>query len=187
MKIVLTNSTALKLRIDVENITPAEHNIQDRTPVLAEESEGSHIGGPQETSAIPVSSGHTQPSSAGTESPQAPWNIIQPEIQTVLAKIASNYLLTTPPMCQADRDNFLTYMEKMRVIITGVGIGSLPITVKCDSLEILERLLEDYSSGHEEYIASKMYFEKDPVQGNSFKKSVFLQISKISKELLWLN
>jgi len=63
----------------------------------------------------------------------------------------------------------------------------LPITVKCDSLEILERLLEDYSSGHEEYIASKMYFEKDPVQGNSFKKSVFLQISKISKELLWLN
>ena len=204
----------MKLRIDVEVITPAEQNTQDRTPVLAEESEGSHIGGHQETAAIPESSGHTQPSSTGAESPQAP-SIIQPEIQTVLAKIALNYLLTTPPMCQADHDNFLTYMDKMRFTITGVDMGSLLITVKCDSLEILERLWEDYSSGHlgevvqrcfvtgeiltefslaelklqttileEEYIACKMYFEKHPAQGNSFLKNVFLQFSKITSKYL---
>jgi len=211
LKIALTtcNSTALKLRIDVEVVTPAEQNTQDRTPVLAEESEGSQVGGHQETAAIPELPGHTQSSSTGAESPQAP-NIIPPEIQTVLAKIASNYLLTTPPMCQADHDNFLIYMEKMRLVITGVGIGSLLITVRCDSLEILERLWEDYSSGHlgevvqrcfvteeiltelslaelklqttileEEYIACKMYFEKHPARGNSFEKEFCL--SKIVK------
>ena len=36
----------------------------------------------------------------------------------------------------------------MRLIITGVSVGSLLITVKCDSLQILERLWEDYSCGH---------------------------------------
>ena len=199
-----SNSTALKLRIDVETMTPAKQNTQDRTPVSGGESEGSNIGGHQKASAI------AQSSCTGTEAPQAP-NIIQPEIQTVLAKIAANYLVTTPPKCQADHDDFLTYMEKMRIIITGVGIGSLLITLKCGSLEILERLWEDYLSGHlgevaqrcfvteeiltefsltelklqttisvEEYIACKMYFEKDPEQGNEvFLKKVFLQISKI--------
>ena len=47
-----------------------------------------------------------------------------------------------------EHNNFLAYMQKMRVIITGVRVGSLLITVKCDSLEILEELWQDYSSGH---------------------------------------
>ena len=182
----------------METTTPVEQNTQDRAPVSAGESEGSHIGGHQVTSAIPVSSGHTQPSCTGTEAPQAPMSSIPTEGE-LLRWIASNYLERTPPKCKADHDDFLTYMEKMRIIITGVAIGSLLISVKCDSLEILERLWEDYSSGHlgevvqrcfvteeiltefslaelnlqtaiaeEEYIACKMYFEKDPVQGNSF-------------------
>ncbi|XP_022809194.1 uncharacterized protein LOC111346152 [Stylophora pistillata] len=36
----------------------------------------------------------------------------------------------------------------MRVLLTGVSIGSLLITVKCDSLESLERLWEEHSCGH---------------------------------------
>ena len=38
--------------------------------------------------------------------------------------------------------------RSMRLNIIGVSFGSLLITVKCDSLQILERLWEDYSSGH---------------------------------------
>jgi len=180
----------LKLRIDVETMTPAEHNAQDRTSVSA-----SHNGGHQETSAIPVSSEHTQSSCTGAEAPQAPMRPIPTEGE-ILRFIASNYLLTTPPSCKADRDDFLTYMERMRVLITGVDTGSLLITVKCDSLDILERLWEDYSSGHlgevvqrcfvteeilteltlielnlqtkiseEEYMACKMYLKKDSAGG----------------------
>ena len=185
-----SNSTALKLRIDVETMTPAQHNTQDRTPVSA-----SDIGGHQETSAIPVSSGQTQSSCTGAEALQATMGPIPSEGE-ILRLIAKNYLLTTPPSCKADRNDFLAYMREMRVLITGVDTGSLLITVKCDSLEILERLWEDYSSGHlgevvqrcfvteeilielslaklnlqttiseVEYLACKMYFEKDQARG----------------------
>ena len=192
--------TALKVRIDVEIMTPAEQNTQDRTPVSAEESEGSHFGGHQETSEIPVSSGHAQSSCKGAEAPLAPTSPIPTEGE-ILRLIAANYLQTTPPRSKADRNDFLAYLQQMRVAITGVGIGSLLITVKCDSLEILERLWQDYSSGHlgevvqrcfvteeiltelslaelklqttiteEEYMACKMYFEKHLAQGNSLNK-----------------
>ena len=171
-------------------MTPAEHNTQDRTPVSA-----SDIGGNQETSAIPVSSGQTQSSCIGAEALQAPISPIPSEGE-IFRLIASNYLHTTPPSCKADRDDFVAYLREMRVLITGVVTGSLLITVKCDSLEILERLWKDYSSGHlgevvqrcfvtdrilielslaelnlqttiseEEYMACKMYFEKDLAGG----------------------
>ena len=186
-------------------MTPAELNTQDRTPFSARESAGSQNGGHREASVVPVSSGHTQSSCTGinAELPDAPMSPIPTEGE-VLRLIASNYLQTTPPKCKADRDDFVAYMEKMKVIITGVDEGSLLITVKCDSLEILERLWEDYSSGHlgevvqrcfvteeilaelslaelklqttiseEEYVACKMYFEKDPAQGNSYLKKMF--------------
>ena len=143
---ICSNLTALKLRIDVETMTPAELNTQDRTPVSARESGGSQNGGHQEASVVPLSSGHTLSSCTGAEVPQAPTSPIPTEGE-VLRLIASNYLLNTPPKCRADHDAFLAHMEKMRVIITGVDIGSLLITVKCDSLEILERLWEDYLSG----------------------------------------
>ena len=191
-----SNLTALKLTIDVEMMTPAEQNTQDRTHVLAKESEGSHFGGHQETSAIPVPSGDAQPSCKGAEAPQAPTSPIPTEGE-VLRLIATNYLQTTPPRSKADHNEFLAHMEKMRVIITDVGIGSLLITVKCNSLEILETLWEDYYSSNlgkvvqrcfvteeiltelslaeiklrttiseEEYLARKMYFEKHSAEGN---------------------
>ena len=36
----------------------------------------------------------------------------------------------------------------MRPIITGISLGCLVITVKCESLIILEELWRDYLSGH---------------------------------------
>ena len=186
----------------METMTPAEFNTQDKTPVSTRELGGSENGGHQE---VPVSSGHTQSpcTGSGSQLPQVPMSPIPTEGE-VLRLIASNYLLNTPPKCKADRDDFVAYIEKMKVMITGVHEGSLLITVKCDALEILERLWEDYSSGHlgelvqscfvteeiltelslaelklqttiseEEYIACKMYFEKDPAQGNSYFKIMF--------------
>ncbi|XP_078367695.1 uncharacterized protein LOC144651630 isoform X2 [Oculina patagonica] len=182
---------ALKIRIDVETIKSAEHNTQDRTPVMSR----SQNSGPQGASAVqdvPVTSGPTQSSYTGAAVPQVP-NFITTE--GVLSLIASNYLLTTPPRNKEERDDFLKYMKEMRVIITDVQIGSLLITVKCDSLQILERLWKDYSSGHlrkvvqrcfvteeiltelglvelnlkttileQEYKACKAYFEKEQVR-----------------------
>jgi len=124
----------------------AEHNTQDRT-VSAIESEGSQSGEHQVASTVPLSSGQTQASCTQDEASQTP-NPIRSKENEVLCKIADNYLQRTPPSCKADHDDFMAYMKEMRLIITGVSIGSLLITVKCDSLQILERLWEDYSCGH---------------------------------------
>ncbi|XP_078347663.1 uncharacterized protein LOC144632801 isoform X1 [Oculina patagonica] len=185
---------ALKLMVGVEIMKPAEHNTQDRTPVSATEAGGSPELGHQETSAVPVSSGHAHPLSTGAEVLQAPNPI--PTEGEVLRLIASNYLMTTPPRCKDEHDEFLTYLKKMSVVLTGVSVGSLVITVKCDSLQILEELWKDYSSGdlgavvqrcfvteeilrefslaelklkttilEEEYKACKVYFEKNTARG----------------------
>ena len=126
---------------------PAEHNTKAfRTPASTVELGGSQNDGHQEASAVPVPSGQTQPSCAGVEAPQLPISGI-PSEKEVLRLIAVRYLQGTQPSSKDDFDSFLTYMKEMRVTIADVSIGSLLITVKCDSLQILVRLWENYLSG----------------------------------------
>ena len=81
---------------------------------------------------------HTEESVSGTKDCQA---------GGVLSSIASNYLKTTPPQSREEHNTFKEYLREMRVIITGVSEGSLVITVMCESLQSLEKLWTDYSSG----------------------------------------
>ena len=144
-----SNSTALNLRIDVETMKPAEHNTQAfRTLASTVKSEGSQTVGHQEVVQVPVSSAQTQPSCTGAEATQAPMSSKIPTEGEVLRLIAVSYLQATQPSSKDDFDSFLEYMKEMRLTMAGVSIGSLLITVKCDSLQILERLWEDYSRGH---------------------------------------
>ena len=127
----------MKLKIDVEVMKPTEHStLQDKTPVSTVESGGSQN----------VSSGQNQSSGVNAEAPQAPMYF--PTIEQVLCGIAANVMKTTAPKNWDEHDHFLTYLERIRATLTSVSTGSLLITVKCDSLQILERLWEDYLSGH---------------------------------------
>ena len=58
-----------------------------------------------------------------------------------------NYLNTTPPQSRDEHNEFLEFLEKTKVLITGVSVGSLVITVKCNSLKSLEELWKEYSCG----------------------------------------
>ena len=135
----------MKLKIDVEAMEPTEHSTQDRTPVSTVKSEGSRNVGQQSASVLPESSGQTQSSCVNAEAPQAPMNF--PTKEQVLCFIAANFMQTTPPKSKDEHDDFLTYLREIGAILTGAGTGSFLITVKCDSLQILERLWEDYLSG----------------------------------------
>ena len=64
-----------------------------------------------------------------------------------LCLIAINYLNTTPPQSREEHNEFKEYLQEMKVHITDVSVGSLVITVKCESLKSLEELWEDYSCG----------------------------------------
>jgi len=146
---------------------PAELNTQAlRTPASTVESGGSQHGGHQEASVVPVQSEQTQPLRTGSEATQAPMSSIPTEGE-VLRSIAFNYLQATQPSSRDDFDSFLAYMEKMQLAIAGVKIGSLLITVKCDSLQILERLWEDYLSGHLGEVVQRCFVTEEILTGLS--------------------
>ncbi|XP_022809800.1 uncharacterized protein LOC111346799 isoform X1 [Stylophora pistillata] len=62
--------------------------------------------------------------------------------------VGKHYLQTMKPQSKKEYDEFLDYLQKLGAIMTDVRYGSLVITVKCESLQILEDLWKDYSSGH---------------------------------------
>ena len=139
----------------METLKPAESTEQISVPAVesAECQKGQH----QEASTVPTSFGHTQPKR--TEVPQAVKSI--PSDREVLCLIASRYLEDVSPRSKEDYNTFLTYMETMSVILTGVSIRSLVITVKCVSLQILEDLWEDYSSGHLGEVVQKCFVTEE--------------------------
>ena len=68
--------------------------------------------------------------------------------QRVFYSIALNYLKTIPPQSREEHNIFKEYLREIKAIIKDVSEGSLVITVKCESLQSLEKLWTDYSSGH---------------------------------------
>ena len=135
----------MKLKVDVEAMEPREHSTQYRTPFSTIEMEGSRNVGQHGASVDPVS-GQNQSSCVNAEALQAPMHI--PTKEQVLCVIAANIMQTTPPRNWDEHYDFLTYLKDIGAILAGAGTGSLLITVKCDSLPILERLWRDYLSGH---------------------------------------
>ena len=124
----------MNVYVDVDDLKPEEQNMQ--TGMLATESVRC-----QEVQQPGVSA--KSAASGSVSDPQTEY--LQRE---VLTSIARNYLQTTPPRSSEEHNSFKEYLKEMRLIITGTSVGSLVITVKCESLMILEGLWTDYSSGH---------------------------------------
>ena len=121
----------MKLKIDVEAM---EHNTQDRTPVLIVESGGSRNIG-------------QHGASVNAEALQAHGGT-PPTTEEILRTFAARIMQKIPPNNWAENYEVLTFLRDIRATITGIDTGSLLITVKCDSLQTLERLWKDYLSGH---------------------------------------
>ena len=76
--------------------------------------------------------------------------------QKLLDFIASKYLKKVDPSTPEEFNGFVEYIEKARkALILDVTSGSLIVMVECSSLEILEGLWEDYSTGYLSEMAQK--------------------------------
>ena len=139
----------LKIKVQVETLKSTEPNTETRTSDSAMESAGCQKGQHQEASVASNTSDSMH--YPGTEDLQ----------KKVLCLIAMNYLETTPPQCRDDRDDFKAYLKEMQVIMTGFRTGSLVMTVKCVSLQILEEFWEDYLSGHLGEVVQKCFVTED--------------------------
>ena len=127
----------MNIKVDVADLKPEEQNMQ--TGMLATES--ARCQGVQQ----PRASAASTASGIVSYSQEEYLKAFEREI---FLSIVKNYLRTTPPQSPEEHIRFMVYTQKMRLIITGVAEGSLVITVKCESLMILEELWTDYSSGH---------------------------------------
>ena len=69
--------------------------------------------------------------------------------QGVLNDIASRYLKSVEPSDRKEFGDFKQYLTDIRkILIVDIRQGSLIITVRCISLQILDELWEGYCSGH---------------------------------------
>ena len=91
-------------------------------------------------------SSHVQPT-ASVDEPltiTADRSIADRFIQRIALEIRRHYDSST-----AEKNRFVQHLEDVyQVSIVDVNPGSLVLTVRCSSLEILERLWQDYSSDH---------------------------------------
>ncbi|PFX32397.1 D-inositol 3-phosphate glycosyltransferase [Stylophora pistillata] len=121
------------VKVDVEHVKLADHDSSSTPSVSTMEPAGC-----QKASTPPGTNSRKRQSDTDLGD-------LQPLKEKILCRIAMNYLDTTPPQSSEEHNKFMEYLKKMRVVITGVSVGSLVITVKCDSLKSLEELWEDYS------------------------------------------
>ena len=127
----------MNIKVDVDDLKPEEQNMQ--TVMLATES----------VRCQEVQQGRASTTSAASVSVSYPQTVdLQTRKEELFISIVGNYFQTKPPRSGEEHNEFMEYVEKMRLIINGVAKGSLVITVKCESLMILEDLWTDYSSGH---------------------------------------
>ena len=87
---------------------------------------------------------------------------IFPTAQAVLNFIAYKIFKAIDPAKPEEINGFLEYMEKVRkVLVIECYRGSLIITVKCSSLQVLEELWADYCSGRLNEMAQKFLVTED--------------------------
>ena len=106
--------------------------------------------GSEEMCSVPIASEHEQEAEAEAESlPREPQEIQQNlptdiDIWNVVLSFKNSF------------DLFFKYLkEKLNVFVRYLDVGSLLITVECSSLEILEGLWNDYTSGHLTQVAQE--------------------------------
>ncbi|PFX26681.1 putative RNA-directed DNA polymerase from transposon BS [Stylophora pistillata] len=129
------NDDELKIKVVAEHLRPKKPNM--KTTTLATESGGCQEVQDQRASATLPTEGSVSLS-----------GIDQALERRVMWSIARNYLQINPPKSSEELSEFMEYMRKMRVIIAGVSVQCLVITVKCESIQILDELWAEYSCGH---------------------------------------
>lgn len=87
---------------------------------------------------------HVPPTASADEPATATSTIVRQVIQRIVSELSRHF----DPSVN-EENQFVQHLEDVnQVPIVNVNRGSLVLTVKCTSLEILERLWQDYSSGH---------------------------------------
>ena len=127
----------LNVKVAVDDLKPEEQNMQ--TGMLATESARCQ--------------GVQQPRASATSA--ASGSVSYPQTEDFKASKERDFQLifrdcyhSTKPQSIEEWNWFREHLKEMKVLIVGATDGSLVITVRCESLMILEEFWTDHSSGH---------------------------------------
>ena len=82
--------------------------------------------------------------------------------ENLIALIGSRYVNTINPSSRDEFHDLLQYLKEIRkVVVVDCDLGSIVLTVECNSLEILDKLWEDYRSGHLGKVVQKCLVSDD--------------------------
>ena len=110
----------------------------------------------QSPTVVPVTSHQQQASSMAAFGVENVANAGRSSEQKVMTFIADKYIQAVNPSTLEELNGFVQYLRDFRnVLIVDAQQGSLVITLKCRSLQILEELWDDYCTGHLNEMAQK--------------------------------
>ena len=119
----------MNIKVHLADLKPEEQNMQ--TGILATESvRCQKIQQPRASASLAASGKVSYPQ---TEDLIA-------EKEMIFQSVARTYLQATSPRSIEEYNTFEEYLSKMKLIICGVSLEGSLITVKCESLMILEEL-----------------------------------------------
>ena len=127
----------VNVKVAVDDLKPEEQNMQ--TGMLATES--ARCQGVQQSRASATSAASGSVSYPQTEDFKA-------SKERDFQLIFRDCYHSTKPQSIEEWNWFREHLKEMKVLIVGATDGSLVITVRCESLMILEEFWTDYSSGH---------------------------------------
>ena len=82
--------------------------------------------------------------------------------EKLIELIGKRYVNTINPSSKDEFHDLLQYLKDIRkVVVVDCHLGSLVLTVECNSLEILDKLWEDYRSGHLGKVVQKCLVSDD--------------------------
>ena len=82
--------------------------------------------------------------------------------EKLIELIGSRYVNAINPSSKDEFHDLLQYLKEIRkVVVVDSHLGSLVLTVECNSLEILDKLWEDYCSGHLGKVVQKCLVSDD--------------------------
>ena len=121
------------------------------------------VPGVKRKAVVPIASSHPKSGVAlGVSEVANVETDVVPNMQDLLIIIADRHFKRRDKSNAEKLDDFVDYMERVRkVLIVDTKTGSLIITVECGSLEILDDLWDDYSTGNLNEMAQKYLVTED--------------------------
>ena len=121
------------------------------------------VPGVKRKAVVPIASSHPKSGVAlGVSEVANVETDVVPNMQDLLIIIADRHFKRRDKSNAEKLDDFVEYMERVRkVLIVDTKTGSLIITVECGSLEILDDLWDDYSTGNLNEMAQKYLVTED--------------------------